>query len=115
MDKITKETRVIDLTLGELINAISSNSPLESPVQKTPEDELGGIELAVHITKLAKQTIYGKVAARKIPYIKLPDSKKLYFSKKDLEEWLMSNKRLTERDTFQQASEYVFKRKALRS
>jgi hypothetical protein len=112
---ITKETRLIDITLGDLLIAISNNSPTVPTVPNVPEDEIGGIELAENITKLAKSTIYSKVSSETIPFMKTPESKKLYFSKRDLEEWIKSSKRFTESDTRQQAIEYITKRKAFRS
>jgi predicted DNA-binding transcriptional regulator AlpA len=57
-------------------------------------DEIGGIELAVKITGLAKQTIYSLVSLRKIPYSK--QTKKLYFSRAELLQWLKSGKRKTQ-------------------
>lgn len=54
-------------------------------------DEIGGIDLAIEITGKAKPTIYGLVHARKIPHSK--QGKQLYFSRRDLIEWLKSGKR----------------------
>ena len=57
------------------------------------EDEIGGIELAEKITGLKKQTIYGLVSERKIPHSKR--GKRLYFSRKDLLDWIKKGKRKT--------------------
>ena len=111
---INTETRLIDLTVGDLINAISSKQSTSVFEGKVDEDEIGGIELAENITGLARQTIYGKVSERKISFIKIPHSKKLYFSKKDLNEWLQSHKKLTDYDIAAQATEYIINRKAIR-
>ena len=63
--------------------------------QNNEADEIGGIELAVKTTGLAKPTIYGLCADHKIPHSK-PSGKKLYFSKRELLEWLKSGKRRTQ-------------------
>jgi predicted DNA-binding transcriptional regulator AlpA len=63
-----------------------------SVVQPEP-DEIGGIELAVKITGKAKPTIYGLVHSRSIPHSK--QGKRLYFSRKELLDWLKSGKRQT--------------------
>lgn len=63
-------------------------------IQSQPEmDEIGGVELAMRITGKAKPTIYSLVSNRKIPHSKR--GKQLYFSKKDLLEWIHSGKRKT--------------------
>lgn len=109
---INKETRVIDLTLEELINALSSSHPPQVQEQVVEEDEIGGIELAVKITGLAKQTIYGKVSSRTIPFMKQPSGKRLYFSRKELLEWLKSHKRITNEEVLDQAMGYIVNNKS---
>lgn len=61
-------------------------------VEKESED-IGGIELAIEITGLAKATIYGLVAQSKIPYMK--QGKKLYFSRQELIGWITQGRRKT--------------------
>ncbi|MDJ1468685.1 helix-turn-helix domain-containing protein [Cytophagaceae bacterium DM2B3-1] len=62
---------------------------LHSYCQPSPA-HLGGIELAMQITGLAQSTIYNLVSADRIPYMKR--GKKLYFSRTDLEAWIMDGK-----------------------
>lgn len=110
---IDLNVRVIDLTIGELILAIipsqkqDNNSLIE-------EDEIGGIELAMRITGKSKSTIYGMTSKNKIPFMKTPGSKSLYFSKNDLIKWLRSNNKETDYDIANQASDDIYKRKAFR-
>lgn len=59
-------------------------------------DEIGNIELAIQITSLAKPTIYGLVSERKIPHLK--QGKFLYFSRKELIEWIKQGKRKTQNE-----------------
>lgn len=60
----------------------------------TETDEIGGIDLAVEITGKAKPTIYGLVHKRLIPHSKR--GKRLYFSRKNLTEWIISGQRKTQ-------------------
>lgn len=57
-------------------------------------EEIGGIDLAIGITGLAKPTIYGLCSERKIPHSKR--GKMLYFSRKELTDWLKQGKRKTQ-------------------
>jgi predicted DNA-binding transcriptional regulator AlpA len=59
----------------------------------TEADEIGGVELAMKITGKAKPTIYSLCSERKIPHSKR--GKQLYFSKRELLEWIHSGKRKT--------------------
>lgn len=61
--------------------------------QNEQNDKLGGVELAIEITGLAKSTIYSLVSERKIPHSK--KGKRLYFSAQELLDWLRSGKRKT--------------------
>lgn len=61
---------------------------------KENQDEIGGISLAMEITGLAKPTIYSLCSERKIPHSK--KSKFLYFSRKELTDWLTQGKRRTQ-------------------
>jgi excisionase family DNA binding protein len=62
--------------------------------EKTQSDELGGIDLAMKLTGLAKSTIYCLCSSREIPHSKR--GKLLYFSRNELNEWLKSGKRKTQ-------------------
>lgn len=56
---------------------------------------------------LAKPTIYGLVAQRKIPFHKR--SKKLTFLKSEIDAWLKSSKRRTRNEIFQEADAAITK------
>lgn len=73
-------------------------------VKNDNDDEIGGIELAVEITGKAKPTIYGLVSNRKIPHSKR--GKKLYFSRKELTEWIGGGKRKTQAEIATDADAY---------
>ncbi len=57
------------------------------------KDEIGGIELAVEVTGLARATIYSLCCNRKLPHSK--QNKKLYFSRAELSGWIKDGKRKT--------------------
>jgi excisionase family DNA binding protein len=90
---IKNETRLIDLTVGDLQQLLgetikSSSSTLQ---QSQPEQQdIIPIEEAMKVTNLARQTIYGLVYNRKIPFIKREGSRKLCFSRKALLVWLQN-------------------------
>jgi hypothetical protein len=76
------------------------------------EDEIGrGAEFASKITGKAVPTVYDLVHKRLIPHSKR--GKDLYFSKRELEEWMLSGRRRTastirsEAQTYQHSTEKV--------
>ena len=74
--------------LSELIQS-SIRSVLNEQSRSQPEiPDLIPIEEAMKITNLARQTLYAKVYDRKIPFIKRPGSRKLFFSRKALLNWI---------------------------
>jgi predicted DNA-binding transcriptional regulator AlpA len=69
-----------------IIRLLEKNDP-------SAASEYGDIALAEEITGLARQTIYQLVSKRKIPFMK--KSKKLYFSRTELLNWIKSGKKRT--------------------
>ena len=59
------------------------------------KDEFLTIEQAAEFIHLARQTLYGLVCDRKIPYIKRKGSKRLYFSRNELREWIIGGRKKT--------------------
>jgi predicted DNA-binding transcriptional regulator AlpA len=53
-------------------------------------DHVGGIELAMEVTGLAKPSIYGLIWRKEIPHYK--KGKRLYFSKIELLNWIKSGR-----------------------
>ncbi len=72
-------------------------------------DQLGGIDLAMELTGLAKPTIYSLCSERKIPHSKR--GKRLYFSRQELLEWLKQGKRKTQAEIAVEAENYRQKEK----
>ena len=70
---IKNDKRVIDLTISELQELLGEaiKNSTSSLNQSQPElQDLVPIDGAIEITNLARQTIYGLVCERKIPFIK---------------------------------------------
>jgi len=65
--------------------------------------------LAIELTGLARPTIYGLVHGRTIPHSKR--GKKLYFSRRELTEWLKQGKRKTKAEIVVEAENYGQKEK----
>ncbi len=102
---------VTNLTIEDISRAIRNElqNYFEQLEEKEREDEIGGIELAIEVTRLAKPTIYGLVSERKIPHSKR--GKKLYFSRRELKEWLTEGKRKTQDEIADEAANFDLKRK----
>lgn len=77
--------------------------------QEIKTDEIGGIDLAIELTGLAKPTIYSLCSERKIPHSK--QGKRLYFSRQDLLEWIKNGKRKTQVEIAIEAENYEQKEK----
>ncbi len=105
------EITVTNLTLEDITKVIRDEliRYFEKQEEKEREDEIGGIELALELTGLAKPTIYGLVSERKIPHSKR--GKKLYFSRKELLIWLTNGKRKTQDEIAEEAVNFEVKRK----
>lgn len=101
---------VTNLTLEDITQAIRNELEtfFSGKEEAKTEDEIGGIELAIEITGLAKATIYGLVSTRKIPHSK--KGKKLYFSRKELTEWITNGKRKTNAEVKSDAENYERKK-----
>lgn len=58
-----------------------------------PADEIGGLDLAVEITGLARRTIYKLTHRREIPHRRVGG--RLYFRRSELEQWIDAGRRKT--------------------
>jgi excisionase family DNA binding protein len=102
---------VTNLTIDDISRAIRDElkAYFDEKEETTREDEIGGIELAIELTGLAKPTVYSLVSERKIPHAKR--GKKLYFSRRELIEWLTNGKRKTRDEIADEAANFDLKRK----
>lgn len=70
-------------------NAIKSTKGFQLP--KVTNDIID-IDGASDLTGYRKNTIYKLVCQRQIPFIKRPGGRKLFFSRKALESWILGKK-----------------------
>ncbi len=83
------QTNVGNVSLTESqIKKCVTQSLIEAGLLINNSIDLVDIEDAMKITHLARQTIYCKVSAGTIPYIKRPNSKRLFFSREALISWI---------------------------
>lgn len=99
---------VTNLTIADISQAMRNELKTffsEIPLSEAPkEDEIGGIELAIQMTGLAKPTIYSLVSERKIPHSKR--GKRLYFSRHELLTWITAGKRKTRSEIAAEAENF---------
>lgn len=62
-------------------------------VSDRPSDDLGGLDLAVEITGLARRTLYKLTHRRAIPHRRVGG--RLYFRRSELEQWIDAGRRAT--------------------
>ena len=112
---IDKNTRLIDLTVADLMVIVKECMTRFMPVDETlnDEDEIGGYEIAETITGYSRQTLYQLKSAGELPYIGLPGGG-IRFSKKMLMSWLLSHQKLTHREIQEKAETLKLKRKLRR-
>lgn len=79
----------------------------EIQIQKTSEftDELLTVSQAAEMLSIAVPTIYGYVSKRQIPVAK--KGKKLYFSRKELLEWVKQGRKRTLSEIENEATIYI--------
>lgn len=106
-----EKTVLISLPIEDLQTVIIDcvNSCLKNSKQvhseQSKQDDLLTVEEAATFLHLAKQTIYERTAAGTIPCMK--QGKRLYFSKKELTDYIAQGKRLTASEAAAQASNYL--------
>ena len=84
--QIEKETRIIDLTVEQLV-LIIADSVVPSNASESNEDVPLNVEQACHfLGDMPKPTLYFKCSKGDMPHVK--QGGRLYFFKKDLVGWL---------------------------
>ena len=69
-----------------------------------------GLPEAAQYLGISCSYLYKLTASRKLPCYK-PNGKKIYFSRKELDEWLLRNRKITQDELDQQAADYCIQRK----
>ena len=81
---------------------------MQQPQFSTESDELLNVQQASKLLGLAVQTIYGYVSRREIPVCKR--GKRLYFSEKELLEWVRVGRQKTFKEIEAEAMESIRKK-----
>jgi predicted DNA-binding transcriptional regulator AlpA len=99
-------TQISDVEIRQLFREELENFFAENKIgeNKAGNDEIGGIDVAIKLTGLAKPTIYSLCSERKIPHSK--QGKRLYFSRLELLEWIKNGKRKTNAEIAVEAENY---------
>lgn len=101
-----------NILLEEIIQKISdrvSDNIIKAinPAKTAEEDRFLTIDETSKFIDLAKASVYGLVHRNKIPYHK--KSKRLYFLKSEILDWIKSGKRATKSEIELKADEYLMK------
>ena len=92
--------------IEQLIKSNNTKKANTTPIRDA--DEFMGIKQVADLLGLAKPTIYGLVHKRKIPFMKR--GKKLYFSKKDVTNWIYTTGTSSKDEIDNLANDYVLSR-----
>ncbi len=90
----------IERAIGKIISVPISSS-----------DELLTIKEAAHFLSLRVPTLYSLVHRQEIPVNKRPGSKRLYFSKRELEQWIKAGRRKTLDEITLEADNFISRKK----
>ena len=102
-DLLQEQLNRIENKLGEfdtfIHRGISNNLPeTDHPIT---------IQQVSEQTKLSVATLYGYVSRNEIPFSKRPNSKRLWFSKQEITNWLLDGRKKTISEISNQANTYV--------
>lgn len=92
-------------------NQILENlSKIESLYRSQPTKEILNFVEACTFLSYSKSYLYKLTHSRQIPHFK-PNGKKLYFKRRDLEEWLLRNRVKTADEIEKKAIDHIIKKK----
>ena len=113
MEKIILTTFTIEEMRNMMMGCIDEAlSKINQRLSEDAVDKMMTVEEASVFLNLAPQTIYSFTAKRLIPFSKR--SKRLYFSKKELIDWIKEGKRKTRTEIEQEAENYILNRRGSR-
>lgn len=98
--------------MDEVLNEIKELKRLIVEQGLLQKEVLNFNEAAVYL-EVSHSHLYKLTSSGAIPAYK-PNGKKLYFNRKELDEWLLSNKQVSVDEIEQQASEYLMKKGRVR-
>ena len=103
-DELPKAVTMLTNEISELKRLLLEKSD-QHPT--APPDQLLTIQEAAQFLKLSVPTLYGKVSKRELPVMKR--SKRLYFSRTELMDYLKAGRRKSNADIEAEAASYVNK------
>ena len=95
------------MRLSEKINNIERLLLDKSNDNQPESDQLLTIQQAGELIKLSVPTLYGYVSRNEIPFSKRPNSKRLWFSKLDLTNWIKEGRKKSIGEINAEANTYV--------
>lgn len=101
--------QIIDARLSNIENLLLDIKHAKAPEVQNEKEELLTVQETAAFLKLSVPTIYLKVSQRELSSMKR--SKRLYFSKKDLIEYLKAGKRKSSHEISEEADNYLGKMK----
>lgn len=97
---------IIDGCVNRAMEKFMNNLPMESH----DDDIIYNVDEAAKYLRITKQTIYGYVCRNQI--INYKGGKRVYFRKKDLDDWIEQGRRRTQAEINDEADNYI-KRRAM--
>jgi len=94
--------------LSQKIDALQLSIQSQIPQGNEPKKDLMNLSEVSEFLSLKKPTIYSKVSRGEIPYMK--DKHRLYFSRKELTEFLKGKRVATTAETVENAHEFLIKK-----
>ena len=95
----------------DCVNSCLRNDKQESKTPTALPDQLLTIQQAAELLHLSVKTLYIKVSKRELPYMK--QGKRLYFSQKELVEYLKQGRKKTTGEIEAEAEAYLSNKKRL--
>lgn len=105
-DSLPQEVSQINERLEKIEKLLTEKN---ESVENEPQDKLLTVEETARFLDLSVPTIYSKCQRRELPVIKPNGSKRLYFSKNDLLNWMKGSKRKSHQDIEKEAENYINK------
>lgn len=106
------DPKILIDSIAEKVTANILNAVRNEQASTEPQDELLTIQQASELLNLSVPTLYSKVSKREISSMKR--SKRLYFSRTELIEYLKAGKRKTSEELEAEADAYLSNKKALK-
>lgn len=95
----------MDSTILEKLDSIEKMLQEQNMLKK---EVLSFIEAAIYL-EVSHSHLYKMTSTGIVPFYK-PNGKKLYFNRKELDNWLLSNRRSSQEEIEQQAANYLIKK-----